>query len=88
MITAILPILKHIAVSILWKYVHGYLITAVKDSEKETKLTGAEKRAKALETFRVLYSEHEGKEPSADIMRKAAQEVSVVHNELEASNTL
>ena len=88
MIAAILPILKGVAISILWKYVQGYLVTAIKDAEKQPDLKGAAKRWKALERFKELHTQYEGKEPSADIMRKATERLPIVHDGLEASQTL
>ena len=87
-ITAIAPILKGIVISILWEGVKGYLVTAIKDAEKLTELKGAERREVALKGFEVLHIKYEGKEPSADMKRKAAQQVSIVHDDLERTQTL
>ena len=84
----ILPILKNVAISILWKYVRGYLITAIKDAEKLPNLNGAEKEKEAREIFKVLYRQNEGEEPSEGIMRKAAQQIPIIHDALEAAGTL
>ena len=88
MIHAIVPILKGVVVNVLWEFVRGYLVTAIKDAEKMPELKGAAKRGKALERFKELHTQYEGREPGADIMRKAAERLPIVHDELEAAQTL
>ena len=88
MIMDIIRIIGGAIVSALWRDVCGYLVTAIKKTENQKVLQGADKAAMALRYFAEEYEKYEGSKPGAAIMRKAAEQLPLVHDRLEEQETL